>query len=72
MINMSLTRLAVGMAGLGLSLTAGAGVASAAPNLDSMVNTTCSHQQVMAALNAEDSAASAQFTANSGSSAMLR
>lgn len=67
MIKASLTRLTVTVAGLGLALTAGAGIAAAAP-LDSMVNTTCSYPQVMSALNAQDPAAAAQFNASSGPS----
>ena len=50
MIKLSLTRLAVAVGGLALSLTAGAGVASADPDLGPIVNTTCSYPQVMAAL----------------------
>ena len=53
MIKLPLSRLAVAVGGLALSLTAGAGVASADPVLDPIVNTTCSFPQVMAALNAQ-------------------
>ncbi|MGE5696242.1 MAG: hemophore-related protein [Candidatus Sericytochromatia bacterium] len=48
------TRLGVALGGLALSLTAGAGVASADPNLDSAVNSTCNYPQFVAALNAQD------------------
>jgi hemophore-related protein len=54
MIHLSLTRVAVGLGGLALSLTAGAGIASAGPNLDSAINTTCSYPQLVSALNAQD------------------
>jgi hemophore-related protein len=37
-----------------LSVTAGAGVASADPDLGSAVNTTCTYPQFVAALNAQD------------------
>ena len=57
MIKLSLSRLAVAVGGLALSLTAGAGVASADPDLDPIVNTTCSYTQVMSALSAQDPAA---------------
>ena len=50
MIKLSLTRLAVAVGGLALSLTAGAGVASADPDLGPIVNTTCNYAQVMSAL----------------------
>jgi hemophore-related protein len=65
MERLSLTKLAVavGGAGVALALTAGAGVASADP-LDAAVNTTCNYGQVIAALNATDPGAAAQFTAS--------
>lgn len=59
MIKISLGKMAVGAGGLALALTAGAGIASAQPNLDSAVNTTCSYQQVQAAANAADPRAAA-------------
>ena len=65
MVTLSLTRLAAAVAGLALSLTVGAGVASADPDLGPIVNTTCSYPQVMAALNAQDPAAAAQFNSSS-------
>jgi len=54
MIRLLSTRLAVGVGGLALSLTAGAGVASADPNIDSMVNSPCTYDQAMAAVHAEN------------------
>lgn len=51
-------RLAVAVGGLAWALTAGTGIASAGPNLDAAVNTTCSYPQVMAALTAQDPRAS--------------
>ena len=65
MIKMCLTRMGVAVAGLALSLTVGAGVASADPDLGPIVNTTCSYPQVMAALNAQDPAAAAQINSSS-------
>jgi hemophore-related protein len=64
MINPSLSRLAVAVGGLALSLTAAAGVASADPDLGPIVNTTCNYSQVMAALNAQDPAAAAQINSS--------
>jgi hemophore-related protein len=53
MTKLSLTRrLGVAVGGLTLWLTAGAGVASAAPDLGPAVNTTCTYEQFVAALNA--------------------
>lgn len=64
MISLWLTRLAVAVGGLALSLSAGAGVASADPDLGPIVNTTCNYSQVMAALNAQDPAAAAQINSS--------
>ena len=72
MIELALTRLAVAVGGLALSLTAGAGVASADPDLDPIVNTTCSYPQVMAALNAQDPAAAAAFNESPTTQSFLR
>lgn len=50
-------RTAVAVGGLAVAATigiAGAGTASAEPNLDSAVNSTCSYPQFVAALNAQD------------------
>ncbi len=46
-----------------MSLTVGAGVASADPG-DAVINTTCNYGQVMAALNAQDPGAAAQLNAS--------
>ncbi|MGO9158770.1 hemophore-related protein [Mycobacterium sp.] len=59
-MRLSLTRLAAAVGGLTLALTAGAAVASADP-MDGVINTTCNYGQVMAALNATDPGAAAQF-----------
>ena len=52
----------VASAGLLISLTAGAGIASAQPDMGAVINTTCSYPQVIAALKARDPAAARQFT----------
>jgi hemophore-related protein len=72
MFTLSLTRLAVAVGGLALSLTAGAGVASAGPNLGPVVNTTCNYSQVTAALNAQDPAAAAEFNDSPEAQSWLR
>ncbi|KUI06070.1 hemophore-related protein [Mycobacterium sp. IS-3022] len=64
MIKLSLTTLASGLGGLALLLTAGAGVASAAPDLGPAINTTCTYPQFVAALNAERPEAAAGFNAS--------
>ena len=61
MIKLSLTRLAVAVGGLAVSLAAGAGVASATPDLGPAVNTTCSYPQLVSALNAQGPEAGAAF-----------
>ncbi|MGA8332554.1 MAG: hemophore-related protein, partial [Mycobacterium sp.] len=58
--------------GLALSLTAGAGVASADPDLGPVINTTCSYSQVVSALNAQTPAAAAQLNASPSAQAALR
>ncbi|MEB3970210.1 hemophore-related protein [Mycobacterium ulcerans] len=62
-MRLSLTGLGVAAGAFALSLSVGAGVASASP-LDTVINTTCNYGQVMAALNATDPGAAAQFNAS--------
>ncbi|MBY0291199.1 MAG: hemophore-related protein [Mycobacteriaceae bacterium] len=64
MINKSLTILASGLGGLALSVTVGAGIASAAPDLGPAINSTCTYPQFVAALNAENPQAAAGFNAS--------
>lgn len=54
MIKPSLSRVAVAVGASVLLLAAGVGVASAEPNIAPMVNTTCTYDQAMAALHAEN------------------
>ena len=61
MIKLPSARVAGAVAALTLSLAIGAGAASADPDLGPIINTTCNYGQVMAALNAQDPAAAAQF-----------
>jgi hemophore-related protein len=58
---LSTTKLIVASGGLALSLTAGAGIASAGPDVSPIINSTCSYPQVMAALNAQDSGLAQQL-----------
>jgi hemophore-related protein len=64
MVARSFTKLAAAVGGLGLSLFAGVGIASADPAVDSAINTTCSYPQVVAALNAQSPAAAAKFNSS--------
>jgi hemophore-related protein len=72
MHKVSLTRLAVAVGGLSLSLTAGGGVASADPDLGPAVNTTCTYEQFVAALNAQDPTIGAAFNSSPQIQANLR
>ncbi len=56
--------LAAAAGGLAVSLTAGAGIASADPDLDRVINSTCSYDQVNAALNAQYPEAAAEFSSS--------
>jgi hemophore-related protein len=71
MIKRSLTSLAFAVGGLALSLTAGAGVAAADPDLGPMVNTTCTYSQAVKALNAQNPAAAAIFSESPQTQAFL-
>ena len=73
MTKVSLTRrLGVAVGGLTLSLTAGAAVASADPDLGSAINTTCTYGQFVAALNAENPAMAEYFNSSPQMQAGLR
>ncbi|HEX2214440.1 MAG TPA: hemophore-related protein, partial [Mycobacterium sp.] len=47
----STTKLVVASGGLALLLSAGAGIASAQPDVETIVNSPCTYPQVIAALN---------------------
>ena len=49
-----LTGVAVAIGGSALALTAGAGLASATPDIGPMVNTTCTFDQAMRAVHTEN------------------
>lgn len=67
-MRLSLTALSAGVGAVAMSLTVGAGVASADP----VINTTCNYGQVVAALNATDPGAAAQFNASPVAQSYLR
>jgi hemophore-related protein len=48
---LSRTKLVVAFAGVAFALSTGAGIASATPDVNAIVNSTCTYPQVMAALN---------------------
>jgi hemophore-related protein len=72
MATFSLTRLGAAAGGLALSLTVGAGVGAADPNLDPIINTTCTYPQVMAALNAEQPQAAQQLNSSPTVQSLVR
>jgi hemophore-related protein len=72
MVTRSLTRLAAAAGGLALLLLAGAGIASADPDMGAAINTTCSYPQVVAALNAQSPAAAAKFNSSPMAQGWLR
>ena len=73
MVTLRWIKLAIAAGGAALSVTGWAGVASADPNFDddSIVNTTCSYPQVVAALNAEDPGAAQQLAATPAAQSWL-
>jgi hemophore-related protein len=72
MSTLSLARLIAAVGALALSLTSGAGVASADPDLSPVINTTCNYSQVVSALNAQSPPAAAALSASPTAQAMLR
>jgi hemophore-related protein len=72
MVARSWIRLAAAVGGLALSLVAGAGIASADPDLGPAINTTCSYPQVVAALNAQSPAAAARFNSSPSAQGWLQ
>jgi len=72
MVRLSLTSMVAAVGGLTLSLTIGAGVASADPDLGPVINTTCNYSQVVSALNAQNPAAAAGLSASPSAQAALR
>lgn len=69
---LSTTKLIVASGGLALSLTAGAGIAYAGPDVSPIINSTCTYPQVMAALNAQDSGLAQQLSQNPAATGWLQ
>jgi hemophore-related protein len=61
---LSSLKVVAAAAGMALSLGIGTGIASAQPDVSTVVNTTCSYDQVIAALNAHSPGSAAEFTGN--------
>lgn len=58
------TKLAVCFGGLLVAAGTGAGIASAEPDVEAIVNSPCTYPQVIAALNAQNPGVAAQLTGN--------
>jgi len=67
----SFARLLAAVGPLALSLNAGAGAASADPDLSPVINTTCTYSQVVSALNAQSPPAAAALSASPTAQAVL-
>ncbi|WP_101947896.1 hemophore-related protein [Mycobacterium sp. 3519A] len=61
---LSSTKVVVAAVSIALPLGLGTGVASAQPDVTAVVNTTCTYDQVIAALNANSPGDAAQFTSS--------
>lgn len=61
---LSRMKLVVAAAGVALSLSTGAGIASASPDSSAIINSTCTYPQVMAALTAQSPATAKELNAN--------
>lgn len=72
MVARSLTRVVAAVGALALPLVAGAGGASADPDLSPIIHTTCNYSQVMSALNTKSPLAAAQLSASPTAQAELR
>ncbi len=71
MVALSSSRLAAALGGLALSLVAGAGIASADPDLTPVMYSKCSYKQVVKALNAKFPDAAWQFNSTPEAQAWL-
>ncbi|KUI15621.1 hypothetical protein AU192_07075 [Mycobacterium lehmannii] len=72
MINLSLARMTAAFGGMALALAAGAGLASADPDFGPMINTTCTYDQAMAAVRAENPMAAQYLDASPPNQEFLR
>ena len=73
MVELSRAKLAIAACGLALAvLPLSVGVASAEPDFGPVINTTCSYEQVMSALNAQQPALAVEFNESAMAQGMLR
>ena len=72
MVKVSGKKIVLTLVGMAAALPLTAGIASATPDLSPVVNTTCSYDQVVGAMNAERPDLAQQFSAQPVGQAMLR
>jgi len=65
-------RLIIGSGAALVALAAGSGIASAQPDVESIVNSSCSYPQVMAALNAQSPESAKQIQSNQMANSWLQ
>jgi hemophore-related protein len=66
------TKLIAGFSGVAGSLIVGSGIAAAAPNIDAIVNSTCTYPQVISALDAQSPETANKVTSNPLATAWLQ
>ena len=71
MVRQFLVRGAAVVGGLALSLTAGAAIASADPSEDSMINSSCTYDQWVAALHAQNPGPASAFDSQPASQSFV-
>ncbi|MGA5462664.1 hemophore-related protein [Mycobacterium sp. NPDC050041] len=72
MMKLSMSKVAVALGGLALTLSAGAGVAAAQPDLGPAINSTCTYDQWVAALRTENPGPASAFDSQPMSQSYLR
>jgi hemophore-related protein len=72
MKRMALIKGAAAIGGLALTLAAGTGIASADPTTDPMINSTCTYDQWVAALHAQNPGPASAFDSQPASQSFVR
>jgi hemophore-related protein len=68
---MQMVKVALALGGMASCLAVGIGVASAAPDLGPLINTTCGYSQIVAAINAQSPDAANELNAQPIAQSML-
>ena len=72
MLKLSRKNIAITLGGLAVAIPLSAGVASATPDLGPIINTTCTYDQVIAALDDQHPDLAAQFAQQRGGQQAVR